>query len=136
MNGKGGIANGNGLGNGVKVDAAGNIRANTTNANGTIIADTSAKGINARSAAASLSKLDPASAAAMAGSKPVHVHIEPGCQHESVYAVALGPWREWVRSNIFHSLKVESEMIAKLQKAVRTPARDKYFFWSAVLGSE
>jgi len=94
--------------------------------------------------APSLAKLDTSTAATAAAAaspttkdgKPVHVHIEPGCQPEAVYAAALSPWRESMRKFIFNALKHESEMIAELQKKVRTPARDKYFFWSAVLGSE
>jgi hypothetical protein len=78
-----------------------------------------------------------AAQAAIAAAPPgAPVHIEPGCQPEAVYRTSLAPWREALRVAIVNSLTLESEAIARLQKWVRTPARDKYFFWSAVLGSE
>jgi hypothetical protein len=53
-----------------------------------------------------------------------------------VYENALSPWREWMRRMVMAPLAAESEWLAQIQQRVRTPGRDRYFFWSAVFGSE
>ncbi|KAL1406027.1 Long-chain base-1-phosphate phosphatase [Vanrija albida] len=62
-------------------------------------------------------------------------HHEPGCQPESVYENALSPWRESLRRMVMAPLAAESEWLAEIQQRVRTPGRDRYFFWSAVFGT-
>lgn len=62
--------------------------------------------------------------------------IEAGRQPDAVYAAALAPWRDSFRRWCVRRLGPESEQIARLQAKVRTPARDTFFFYSAIFGSE
>lgn len=62
--------------------------------------------------------------------------VEPGCQPDAVYVAALNPVREAVREFIAHRMPEESERLARWQRAVRSPARDTFFYWSAIFGSE
>lgn len=64
-----------------------------------------------------------------------HNHVEPGCHPEAVYEAALAPWRESLRKFIVSRLADESEWIGDWQERIRTPQRDKYFYWSAIVGS-
>lgn len=64
------------------------------------------------------------------------VHIEAGLQPDAVYAAALSPWRNAIRRRFVKNLEAESEWIASIQRQYRTKGRDKFFFWSAVFGSE
>lgn len=62
--------------------------------------------------------------------------IEAGRQPDSVYAESLAPWRDNFRKWCVRRLGPESEKIAALQAKVRTPARDSFFFYSAIFGSK
>ncbi len=75
-------------------------------------------------------------AATEADAPPKRVHIEAGLQPDSVYAAALAPWRDGLRRSFVSFLPAESEWIASVQREYRTKGRDKFFFWSAVFGSE
>lgn len=61
---------------------------------------------------------------------------EAGRQPDSVYAERLAPWRDSFRRWCVRKLGPESERIARFQSKYRTPARDKFFFYSAIFGSE
>jgi hypothetical protein len=61
---------------------------------------------------------------------------EPGCQPDEVYDRALPAWRAWLRRYFVLRLRSEKEWMAQWQVRVRTEARDKYFYWTAVFGSE
>lgn len=62
--------------------------------------------------------------------------IEAGRQPDAVYAERLAPWRDSFRRWCVRRLGPESERIARWQARVRTPARDTFFFYSAIFGSE
>lgn len=62
--------------------------------------------------------------------------IEAGRQPDAVYAERLAPWRDAFRRWCVRRLGPESERIARWQAKVRTPARDTFFFYSAIFGSE
>lgn len=62
--------------------------------------------------------------------------IEAGRQPDAVYAERLAPWRDSFRRWCVRRLGPESERIARWQAKVRTPARDTFFFYSAIFGSE
>lgn len=61
---------------------------------------------------------------------------EPGCQPDSVYDESLPPWRASLRRVLVRRLRREKDWMADWQKRVRTVGRDKYFYWTAVFGSE
>lgn len=63
-------------------------------------------------------------------------HIEAGLQPDAVYAAALSPWRDALRRSFVSSLAAESEWIGSMQRKYRSKGRDRFFFWSAVFGSE
>lgn len=62
--------------------------------------------------------------------------IEAGRHPDAVYAESLAPWRDSFRRWCVRRLGPESERIARWQAKVRTPARDTFFFYSAIFGSE
>lgn len=61
---------------------------------------------------------------------------EPGCQPSEVYERELSPWRNRLRLGILRCLDWETQFMPAWQKRVRTEARDKFFYWTAIFGSE
>lgn len=61
---------------------------------------------------------------------------EPGCQPDEVYDAALPAWRAWARRYLVGRLRKEREWMAGWQASVRTESRDKFFYWTAIFGSE
>lgn len=61
---------------------------------------------------------------------------EPGCQPDEVYDAALPAWRARARRYLVRRLHVEKKWMADWQLRVRTEGRDKYFYWTAIFGSE
>jgi hypothetical protein len=61
---------------------------------------------------------------------------EPGCQPDEVYDVALPAWRASARRYLVKRLQREKEWMSEWQRSVRTETRDKFFYWTAVFGSE
>ena len=61
---------------------------------------------------------------------------EPGCQPDVVYDRALPPWRAKLRRYFVRRLRAERDWMATWQAGVRTEWRDRYFYWTAVFGSE
>lgn len=69
-------------------------------------------------------------------SAPLRKEYEPGCQPDAVYDAALPPWRAALRRWLVARTRAESVWLAKWQKRVRSEGRDKYFYWTALFGSE
>lgn len=67
---------------------------------------------------------------------PAAPRTEAGLQPDAVYAASLAPWRDNFRKWCVRRLRYESEKIGQWQTTVRTPARDSFFFYSAIFGSE
>jgi hypothetical protein len=61
---------------------------------------------------------------------------EPGCQPPEVYARELSHWRNGLRLWLLRYLEWERGFMPDWQKRVRTEGRDKFFYWTAVFGSE
>jgi hypothetical protein len=61
---------------------------------------------------------------------------EPGCQPAEIYARELSPWRNRLRLWLMRYLEWEKGFMPDWQKRVRTEGRDKFFYWTAVFGSE
>jgi hypothetical protein len=61
---------------------------------------------------------------------------EPGCQPAEIYARELSPWRNGLRLWLMRYLEWEKGFMPDWQKRVRTEGRDKFFYWTAVFGSE
>lgn len=61
---------------------------------------------------------------------------EPGCQPDAVYDRALPPWRAKLRRYFVQRLRDERDWMAKWQAEMRTEWRDRYFYWTAIFGSE
>lgn len=61
---------------------------------------------------------------------------EPGCQPDELYDAFLPAWRASLRRLLVRRLRNESTQMADWQKRVRSEARDKYFYWTAVFGSK
>lgn len=61
---------------------------------------------------------------------------EPGCQPNEVYARELSVWRNRLRLSIVRNLEWETQFMPGWQRRVRTKARDKFFYWTAVFGSK
>jgi len=61
---------------------------------------------------------------------------EPGCQPPEVYARELSTWRNELRLWLLRYLEWEKGFMPDWQKRVRTEGRDKFFYWTAVFGSE
>jgi len=64
------------------------------------------------------------------------VEWEPGCQPDEVYDRALPRWRAWLRRYLVKRLRIEKVWMADLQGRMRTEFRDRYFYWTAIFGSE
>ncbi|GHJ86026.1 hypothetical protein NliqN6_2428 [Naganishia liquefaciens] len=60
---------------------------------------------------------------------------EAGCQADEIYEKALPRYRAWLRRILVSRLRAENEMLGRLQKRIRTPWRDRYFFWTAIFGT-
>ncbi|WVQ81355.1 hypothetical protein IAT38_003478 [Cryptococcus sp. DSM 104549] len=60
---------------------------------------------------------------------------EPGCQPDEVYDAYLPPWRAWLRRKLVERLRREKDWMAEWQRRVRTEARDKFFYWTAIFGT-
>lgn len=69
-------------------------------------------------------------------SGPLRREWEPGCQPDEVYDKYLPAWRAAPRRWLVKRLRDEKEWFARMQAQVRTPARDTYFYWTAIFGSE
>ncbi|KAK4687514.1 hypothetical protein P7C73_g2591, partial [Tremellales sp. Uapishka_1] len=67
-------------------------------------------------------------------SSSLHKEWEPGCQPDSVYDNVLPYWRARLRRFLVQRLHREKLWMADWQKKVRTPARDRYFYWTAIFG--
>lgn len=61
---------------------------------------------------------------------------EPGCQPDAVYERELAPWRNALRVWLVRRLEREKVWMAEWQRKVRTEGRDRYFYWTAIFGSE
>lgn len=61
---------------------------------------------------------------------------EPGCQPDELYDAFLPAWRASLRGLLVRRLRNESTQMADWQKRVRSEARDRYFYWTAVFGSK
>ena len=61
---------------------------------------------------------------------------EPGCQPDIVYDRALPPWRAGLRRYLVRRLRAENGWMAEWQVRIRTEGRDRYFYWTAIFGSE
>jgi hypothetical protein len=66
----------------------------------------------------------------------VKAEWEPGCQPDEVYDRVLPPWRARLRRYLVERLRKEKDWMAGWQGRVRTKERDRYFYWTAVFGSE
>ncbi|OWZ53182.1 sphingosine-1-phosphate phosphatase [Cryptococcus neoformans 125.91] len=60
---------------------------------------------------------------------------EPGCQPDELYDAFLPAWRASLRGLLVRRLRNESTQMADWQKRVRSEARDRYFYWTAVFGT-
>ncbi|TFY53347.1 hypothetical protein EVJ58_g9506 [Rhodofomes roseus] len=58
-----------------------------------------------------------------------------GLLPEEVYEEAMNSWRSGIRRRIRDSVVWESEVLAKMQEAVRTPFLDRYFVYTSSLGT-
>jgi hypothetical protein len=61
---------------------------------------------------------------------------EPGCQPDEVYEKELVAWRNALRVWLVKRLENEKTWMSEWQKRVRTEGRDRYFYWTAIFGSE
>ncbi|ORY26226.1 phosphatidic acid phosphatase type 2/haloperoxidase [Naematelia encephala] len=65
----------------------------------------------------------------------VKAEWEPGCQPDEVYDRVLPSWRAALRRWLVVRLRKEKEWMSAWQGRVRTTARDRYFYWTAVFGT-
>lgn len=61
---------------------------------------------------------------------------EPGCQPDELYDAFLPAWRARLRRLLVRRMRKENTRMADWQKRVRSEARDRYFYWTAVFGSK
>ncbi|WVQ89999.1 hypothetical protein IAS59_003775 [Cryptococcus gattii] len=60
---------------------------------------------------------------------------EPGCQPDELYDAFLPAWRARLRRLLVRRMRKENTRMADWQKRVRSEARDRYFYWTAVFGT-
>jgi hypothetical protein len=66
----------------------------------------------------------------------VKAEWEPGCQPDEVYDRVLPKWRARLRRYLVRRLTEEKEWMARWQGEVRTEERDRFFYWTAIFGSQ
>ncbi|KAI8996932.1 PAP2 superfamily-domain-containing protein [Pilobolus umbonatus] len=70
------------------------------------------------------------------GKKSPHLtEIDAGTQDERVYNKAFEGVRATLRGLLLPLIRLETPIIASMQKHIRTPFLDKYFVWTANLGT-
>ncbi|KLO10046.1 hypothetical protein SCHPADRAFT_857089 [Schizopora paradoxa] len=61
--------------------------------------------------------------------------VDPGTAPDEVYDRIMSPWRASLRRWILRDLRAETELIAKMQRRIRTPLLDTYFVYTSSLGT-
>lgn len=59
----------------------------------------------------------------------------PGTLPPDVYETMMGPWRAVVRRVLVRCVERESQVLARMQEAIRTPFLDSYFVYTSSLGT-
>ncbi len=61
--------------------------------------------------------------------------VDPGTAPEEVYERIMSPWRAKTRRWIMRNLQAETDLIARMQRHIRTPWLDTYFVYTSSLGT-
>jgi hypothetical protein len=59
----------------------------------------------------------------------------PGTLPPELYETMMGPWRAAVRRRLVTLVEKESQTLARMQQAIRSPFLDNYFVYTSTLGT-